>query len=158
MKVIKGISLLMGLLASLWLSGCRKPEMLDGPGMVYEPPWIAFSLTSSGSSARHQFRFTVEEKEDVSWLTGVCRDEDGIYENQEGIALSVEDLWKLRWLDLHTLEDASELPEDPEHVLDGSKVTLTLTLPNGQVVAKNASLMLSLEIYEILLPYFKNVK
>ena len=159
MKVIKWIALLTGLLASLGLSGCRKPEILDGPGMVYEPPWTAFTLTCSGSSAQYRFWFTVEQREDdLIWLTGSCRDEEGSYENEDGLELSVEDLWKLRWLDLHTLADAGASAEDLEPILDDSSITLSLTLPNGQVVSKNASMTLSLEIYEILLPYFKKGK
>ena len=155
MKVIKWFTLLTSLLASLGLSGCRKPEMLDGPGMVYEPPWTAFTLTCSG---KYHFWFTVEEQEDAALVTGACQDADGTYENRDGIELSGEDLWKLRWLNLETLTAAGEFPEDLESIPDGSSITLALTLPDGQVVSKNASMALSLEIYEILLPYLKNFK
>ena len=140
-----------GWLLTLLGCGTQKPQMLDGPGMEYQCPWTAFTLSGV------DYWFQVTETDTEALVTGSCRDQDGrICESETGIPISAEDLWKLRWLDLHTLEDAREFQEDPEHVLDGSKVTLTLTLPNGQVVAKNASLMLSLEIYEILLPYFKN--
>ena len=158
MKVIKWFTLLTSLLASLSFSGCRKPEMLDGPGMVYEPPWTAFTLTCTANSTQYQFWFTVEDREDVTLVTGACQDAEGAYENRDGIELSGEDLWKLRWLNLETLAAPGESPEDLEPIPDGSSITLSLTLPDGQVVSKNASMTLSLEIYEILLPYFKNSK
>ena len=130
MKLIKWITLLTGLLASLGLSGCEKPHMLDGPGMEYTPPWTVFTLSGS------DFRFTVEE---AGYVTGSCPEGEG-----SGMELALEDLRKLQWLDL---EDAQESP--------GSEVALTVTLPDGQVVSKKVSVTLSLEIYEILLPYFK---
>ena len=140
MKVAKRISLLAGLLAMLGLSGCQKPHMLDGPGMVYEPPWTAFTISQGDS-----FWFTVKGDGDLTWLTGRCRDAEGVYEETEGIELSAEDLWKLRWMDLHTLDNQG----------GSGDVILSLTLPNGEVVSKKASAELSLEIYELLLPYFK---
>ena len=130
MKLIKWITLLTGLLASLGLSGCGKPHMLDGPGMEYTPPWTVFTLSGS------DFRFTVEE---AGYVTGSCPEGEG-----SGMELALEDLRKLQWLEL---EDAQESP--------GSEVALTVTLPDGQVVSKKVSVTLSLEIYEILLPYFK---
>ena len=130
MKLIKWITLLTGLLASLGLSGCEKPHMLDGPGMEYTPPWTVFTLSGS------DFRFTVEE---AGYVTGSCPEGEG-----SGMELALEDLRKLQWLEL---EDAQESP--------GSEVALTVTLPDGQVVSKKVSVTLSLEIYEILLPYFK---
>ena len=133
MKIVKRIALLAGLLAALGLHGCGKPHMLDGPGMEYTPPWTAFTLTGS------DFRFTVEES---GYVTGACPEGEG-----SGMELALEDLRKLQWLDLET---AGDFP--------GSGVTLTVTLPDGQVVSKNASMTLSLEIYEILLPYFKKGK
>ena len=133
MKVIKWFTLLTSLLASLSFSGCGKPEMLDGPGMEYTPPWTVLTLTGS------DFCFTVEE---TGYVTGSCREGEC-----SGMELALEDLRKLQWLDL---EDAEESPD--------SDVALTVTLPDGQVVSKNASMTLSLEIYEILLPYFKNLK
>ena len=69
--------------------------------------------------------------------------------------LSAEDLWELRWMDLQMLDVPIEFPEDLEPILDDSKITLSLVLPSGETVEKNASGDLSMEIYQLLLPYFK---
>ena len=72
---------------------------------------------------------------------------------ETGIAISAEDLWQLRWMDL------DQLPEKETGVAlpaDAAGITLTLTLSDGTVVQKNASSDLSIEIYTLLLPYLKN--
>ena len=75
---------------------------------------------------------------------------------ETGIAISAEDLWQLRWMDLDQLPDEEPWPEDLEQPLDTESITLTLTLSDGTVVEKNASSDLSIEIYTLLLPYLKN--
>ena len=46
--------------------------------------------------------------------------------------------------------------EHPGVDLAGTSFTLTLTMADGNVVKKNASSNLSIEIYNLLLPYFIN--
>ena len=75
---------------------------------------------------------------------------------ETGIAISVEDLWQLRWMNLHQLPEEEPWPEDLEMPLDAATITLTLTMADGTVVQKNASSDLSIKIYELLLPYLKN--
>jgi hypothetical protein len=75
--------------------------------------------------------------------------------DENGIELSEETIWQLRWMNLDKLETAVEWPEDLEMPLDSSEIRLTLVLSNGDVVEKNVSSHLSFHIYDLLLPYFK---
>ena len=131
--------------------------MLDGPGMEYQSPWTAFTLTRTDSNAQYHFRFTVTDDGDQALVTGECCDAQGnSYEEEQGIAISVEDLWQLRWMDLDQLPEKAVWPEDLEQPADMTDITLSLTLADGTVEEKNASGALSIEIYKLLLPYLKN--
>ena len=134
-----------GWLLTLLGCGTKKPQMLDAPGMEYQCPWTAFTLSGV------DYWFQVTETDAEALVTGSCRDQDGrICESETGIPISAEDLWKLRWLDLDQLENE----ETPSENLAG--ISLTLTLKDGTLEKKCVSEELSMEIYEILLPYLKN--
>ena len=133
------------------------PFMLDGPSMEYTPPWTAFSISRSSSNTLYSFWFTVTDSDSDTLVTGECQDRDGrSYEEQEGIPISMETLEALRLMELEHLEEAVEWPEGTEMPLDDDLLTLTVTLADGTVVKKNASGDLSIEIYELLLPYLSN--
>ena len=145
---------------ALFFTGCnRKPFMLDGPGMEYVPQWDKFTLSRSDSYPQYNFRFIVSQAEDVPILTGECTDEEGTpYLSETGIELSAETLWQLRWMDLEQLDtknQESPLPDLTESI-GHSQIYLTLTLSDGSVEEKLIGESLSLEIYELLLPYFKS--
>ena len=124
--------------------------------MEYTPSWTAFTISRSDSFMQYNFWFTVTDDGDQPLVIGECCDEEGnFYEEEIGIVLSAEDLWKLRWMDLQTLDEPIEFPEDLEPILDDRKIMLSLVLPSGETVEKNASGDLSMEIYQLLLPYFK---
>ena len=148
----------MCLACLLTLLGCGKEEpfMLYGPGMEYQSPWTAFTISRSDSNTRYSFWFTVTDDGYEPLVTGACSDERGkSYIEEAGTEISAEDLWQLRWMDLDQLPDEEPWPEDLEMPTDMSTITLTLTLRDGTVVKKSASGDLSMEIYEILLPYLK---
>ena len=106
---------------------------------------------------QYNFWFTVTDDGDQPLVIGECCDEEGnFYEEEIGIELSAEDLWQLRWMNLQTLDEPSGFPEDVEPRLGESRITLSLMLPSGENVEKNVSADLSMEIYELLLPYLKN--
>ena len=157
MRMLKPVVVLLCCSLALFLFGCERDKLiLDGPGMVYEQPWTAFTISRSGSSTRYNFRFTVSDDGDQSLVTGECYDEEGNFYTEEiGIVLSAEDVWKLRWMDLQTLDPPQEIPDDLEPILDDNKITLFLVRPNGETVEKRASGDLSMEIYQLLLPYFE---
>ena len=143
----------------LTLLGCgkEKPFMLDGPQMEYQSPWTAFTISRIDSNTRYHFWFTVTDDGDQPLVTGECSDEEGnSYMEETGIAISAEDLWQLRWMDLDQLPDEEPWPEDLERPTDMDNITLTITLRDGTVEEKSASSDLSIEIYMLLLPYLKN--
>ena len=124
--------------------------------MEYTPSWTAFTISRSDSSMQSNFWFTVTDDGDQPLVIGECCDEEGnFYEEEIGIVLSAEDIWQLRWMNLQMLDAPIEFPEDLEPILDDRKITLSLVLPGGETVEKNASGDLSMEIYQLLLPYFK---
>ena len=124
--------------------------------MEYTPSWTAFTISRSDSSVQYNFWFTVTDDGDQPLVIGECCDEEGnFYEEELGIVLSAEDLWQLRWMDLQILDEPIDFPEDMETIHADSRITLSLVLPSGETVEKNASGDLSMEIYQLLLPYFK---
>ena len=144
-------------LLSLFGCGKKEPQMLDGPGMEYVPNWTEFTLSRSDSYARYNFSFTVTDTDSDPSVSGTCRDEDGNeYDVETGIVLTGETLWTLRRLNLEQLPEEEPWSEDLELPLDAATITLTLTMADGNVVKKNASSNLSIEIYNLLLPYFIN--
>lgn len=143
-------------LLSLFGCGKKEPQMLDGPGMEYTPKWTEFTLSRSDSYAQYNFSFTVTEGDTDPVVSGVCRDEDGNEYDETGIVISGDTLWTLRRMNLEQLPDEEPWPEDLELPLDMETVKMTITLSDGTVVKKNVSSNLSMEIYQILLPYFIN--
>lgn len=137
----------------LTLLGCgrEKPFMVDGPDMEYQSPWTAFTLSRTDSNTQYQFWFTVTDDGEYALVTGECSDDEGnSFMEKNGIEISTEDLWQLRWMDF------DQLPENMEQPTDMPNITLTLTLSDGTVEQKIVSSDLSMKIYELLLPYLKN--
>ena len=156
MRVMKLVIVLFCCSIALSLFGCSKRHISDGPDMEYKPAWTEFTISKSDSSAQYNFWFTVTDDGDQPLVIGECCDEEGnFYEEELGIVLSAEDLWQLRWMDLQILDEPIDFPEDMETIHADSRITLSLVLPSGETVEKNASGDLSMEIYQLLLPYFK---
>ena len=142
---------------ALMLFGCKK-QMLDGPGMVNNQPWKAFTLSRSDSYSQYNFWFTVQQGDFSFLLTGECRDEDGeMYTIDDGVELSSEDLQFLRDLWLGELPDAVPGDDDDELIiLDAPTITLVLTWMDNTEQEKVLSQDTSIQIYQRFLPYFKN--
>jgi hypothetical protein len=122
--------------------------------MEYAPSWTAFTISRSDSTMQYNFWFTVTDDDDQPLVIGECCDEEGnFYEEEIGIVLSAEDLWKLRWMNLQTLDEPIEFSEDFEPILDDSRITLSLVLPSGETVEKNASSNLSMENFVFLFSF-----
>ena len=147
------------LIASVFLSlfGCGKKHILDGPGMVNDQPWKAFTLSRSDSYSQYNFCFTVEQGNFAFLLTGECRDEAGeLYTIEEAVELSTEDLQFLRELKLADLPDEIPNEDDGLILLDAPVIKLTVTFIDNQEVAKSLSEDASIQIYQRFLPYFIN--
>jgi hypothetical protein len=142
----------------LSLLGC-KGYYVDGPGMEFTPPWQGFSLTSSHTYAQYNFWFTVMCYGEDYLLTGGCRDDEGnIYEEETGIKLRWETMMTLFRMGLEKQEIVTEpdpIQEELElEILDGSNITLHVTLPNGEEVEVAVGGEEAIQIYKLLLPYF----
>ena len=149
---------ILALLATYLEELKEEPTMLDGPDMEYQSPWTQFHLSRTDSNTRYIFWFTVTKTDEGALVTGSCQDQDGRnYETETGIPISEEDLATLRLMDLDQLPDEELWPEDLERPTDLSEITLTLTFSDGTEEKKDASGELSMEIYELLLPYLKNI-
>lgn len=134
---------------ALSLFGCKR-QILDGPGMVNDQPWKAFTLSHTDS--QYNFMFTVEQGDFAFLLTGQYRNADGEpYTIKEGIEISAEDLQYLRDLWLGDLPNA-EPQED-----DGQNVTLVLTGMDGKAQEKALPQDISIQIYQRFLPYFTKI-
>lgn len=166
MKRILRLAILAGTVACIFsLFGCRGKRIrdrhiLDGPGMINDLNWKAFTLSRSDSYAQYNFSITVESGDFGHTLTGECRDEEGNeYSIEDGVELSGADIQYLRSLNLGNLPDvlpSSENEEDDLILLDGSTVTLLVTYLDGTVQEKGMGSDVSIQLYQRFLPYFIN--
>lgn len=138
--------------------GCDKKHILDGPGMVNDQPWKAFTLSRTDSYSQYNFWFTVEQGDFAFLLSGECQGDDGErYCLEEGVELSSEDLQYLRNLRLHELADVIPTNVDDElMILDSPEISLVLTFMDGNSQEKALSSDSSIQIYKRFLPYFEN--
>ena len=142
---------------TLSLFGCSKQHILDGPGMVNDQPWKAFSLSRTDSYSQNNFWFCVEQGDFAFLLTGECQDDRGEpYIIEEGVELSAEDLQFLRDLNLADLPDAIDFEDEELLLLDAPTIRLTVTFMDDQRVEKSLPQATSIEMYKRFLPYFIN--
>ena len=177
MKTAKRLAVFIMCLSAIFsLFGCRDKHILDGPGMENVPKWKKLEISRSDSYCQNNFWFVLQETDFSASVIGECRDEEGeLYELEEAVILSYEDYGWLRNLELDTLPDvfiASEVFEadgvlgreaeefvDAPTVLDAPSISLLLTYSDGVTVEKGGDVdRISLQMYEKLLPYFKNSK
>ncbi len=146
------------------LFGClnKKNHILDGPGMINPDAWNQFSVSRSDSYAQHNFGLTLEYGNRGLMVKGELRGEDGsLYEDEEGIVLSKADAKKIEDLRPFDLPDVvSTEPEDggeePELlVLDAPTISITVDFVDGRIVEKADADDFSLQVYQIVRPYFE---
>ncbi len=132
------------------------PEMLDGPDMMYTPPWSEMYVSMSSSIANDCFYFKVVDTEEKTTIIGSCMDSEGhSYETEEPFEIPYECLQELYQLGIECLDDYNdEQYADEEIILDDTDVKLSITTEQGEF-KKQASVSLAKEIYKILLPYFQ---
>ena len=138
----------------------EEPTMLDGPSMEYQEPWTKFTLSRTSTNTLYSFYFAVWNTDTDAFVSGECQDKEGhSYENESGIPITHDTLEKLRLLYLEQLPDVSgfnETEDDMDQILDDDIISLSVTLADGTVVEKYASGNITMEIYQLLLPYFIN--
>lgn len=161
MKKVRRLAMLVGAVACVFsFFGCGHKHILDGPGMIDDLNWKAFTLSRSDSYTRHNFTITVESREFGFFLTGECRDEEGNeYSVKDGAEHSGADIRYLRTLNLGNLPDAfpsSKVEDDGVIFLDEPEVTLLVTYLDGTVQEKVIGEDFLIQLYEMFLPYFIN--
>ena len=149
----------MGLLS--FIRRRAKMHMLDGPGMenTNRREWSKLDVSCSHSYAQYNFGFDVIESGMNMLAFGECRDENGtIYGIREGIELTPKIILALRELRLDELEDVKPRTDsviDEAVVLDAPSYSLKLTYSNDLQTEKAVTQETVIQIYEILLPFFK---
>ena len=163
MKRVIRLALFVGTAACIFsFFGCRNKRILDGPGMINDLNWKAFTVSRSDSYAQHNFSFTVERTENGYLLTGECRGEYGDeYDVEEGMLLPTREIQYLRTLNLGDLPDAN--PASPDElddilILDAPTITLHVIYLDGTVQEKVMQEDFSIELYKRFLPYFEKYK
>ena len=163
MKRVIRLALFVGTAACIFsFFGCRNKRILDGPGMINDLNWKAFTVARSDSYAQHNFSFTVERTENGYLLTGECRGEYGDeYDVEEGMLLPTREIQYLRTLNLGDLPDAN--PASPDElddilILDAPTITLHVIYLDGTVQEKAMQEDFSIELYKRFLPYFEKYK
>ena len=163
MKKWMGFAMCMAFLMPLFAcqspnAPLRKPDILDGPGMLNTSVWEGFEISRSDSYYQYNFWFALKSSSDCYLLTGECVDEDGTaYASFDGIKVPNVEAEALR--EKFALDELSDRTEDADSeliVLDAPVITLTLTYADGSQKQKSIGGDTSMDIYEALSPYFIN--
>lgn len=168
MKSILAVAGCVALCAAVCLfAGCargKRPDrpsgkdkhVLDGPGMENTVFWDSFSISRTDSYAQHNFQISVKYYEDRYVVTGILRDEDGTEYDGE-VELPEEARIQIDKLLPHTLPDVIpvESGDDDLIVLDAPEVQIEVAYTDGTLWQKVDENDFSLQVYEIVLPYFE---
>ena len=152
------------------LFGCGKGKkdryILDGPGMINHPGWDSVTISRSDSYAQHNFYIKLVKTGDGLVVTGELRREDGtVCVEEEGILLPIPEADRIYALEPMMLPDCKESPDEgnglfPEgvEVLDMAQVRIEVLSTNGRVLNKVDSDSFSIQVYEIVMPFFKEAQ
>jgi hypothetical protein len=155
------VALVMCLASLTALFGCGKKDrfILDGPGMINPASWDSFSVSRSDSYAQHNFYINVEVRNEGLVVTGEVRGEDGtVYVDEEGILLPAEAsraIFDLKPALLPDRQPVSEPGLEGVEILDAAFLTIEVICTDGRVLKKVDEDDFSIEIYQIVMPYFE---
>ena len=155
-----------------FISSCeKKPQMLDGPGMINPFAWRSFTVSRSDTYAQNNFYIEVEVCDEGLVVTGEVIGENGNYREEEGIVLrknEAEAIFELHPADLpdcktdvtessetKTTEADSELFPDGVEMLDGYSVDITVYYADGRTVKKIDEDDFSLKVYSAVIKSFE---
>lgn len=162
MKLVKRLAVILLCIATLLsLLSCKIKDrfLLDGPGMENTHTWDSFTVSRSDSFAQYNFYIAVQYDAGGYIVTGELRDNDGTeYAEEAGIVLPKKACAKIDQLYPGELPDAVPRPpagDDEPFVLDAPMVDIVVTYPNGEIRQKVDGNDFSIQVYEIVLPYFR---
>jgi len=141
----------------LTLFGCKKPEILDGPGMAMEI-WDQFTISQSSDDYSQCYVYTV--RHDNNWkyyLIAEVFDYELGYPEKKSIELDDDTVNELISLNLLALPDEAESTLDAE-ILDGTFLNFTVTDVNGKSYKKVISAKDADKIFELIKPYINIAK
>jgi hypothetical protein len=153
------ILLCIATLLSLLSCKIKDRFLVDGPGMENTHTWDSFNISRSDSFAQYNFYIAVQYDAGGYIVTGELRDDDGTeYAEETGIVLPKKACAKIDQLYPGELPDAVPRPpagDDEPFVLDAPMVDIVVTYPNGEIQQKVDDNDFSIQVYEIVLPYFR---
>lgn len=168
MKSILAVAGCVALCAAVCLfAGCargKRPDrpsgkdkhILDGPGMENTVFWVSFDVSRTDSYAQHNFNISVTWCEGGYVVQGNLKGEDGTDYDGE-VVLPEEACIQIDKLLPHTLPDAIpvESGDDDLIVLDAPEILIQVAYTDGTLRRKVDENDFSLQVYEIVLPYFE---
>ena len=158
MKFLKKTAVIvMCLSLLLTLFGCKKPKILDGPGMVMEI-WDQFTISQASDDYSQCYVYTV--RHDNNWkyyFVAEVFDYELGYLDEKSIELDNDTVNELISLNLLALPDEAESTLDAE-ILDGTFLNFTVTDVNGKSYKKVISAKDADKIFELIKPYINIAK
>lgn len=160
------IIMCLGFIASLF--GCKAKDkyILDGPGMINPSAWYTFAISRSCDSyAQHNFHITVSNEHEGLVVKGTLLDNDGTeYEDYDGIILPKEACLAIENLNPAELPDfifqetvtSSNSGDEELIILDAPEIEIEVGYADGRLLQKVDENNFSIEVYEIVLPYFRD--
>ena len=162
MKLVKRLAVILLCIATLLsLLSCKIKDrfLLDGPGMENTHTWDSFTVSRSDSFAQYNFYIAVQYDAGGYIVTGELRDNDGTeYAEEAGIVLPKKACAKIDQLYPGELPDAVPSPpagDDEPFLLDAPMVDIEVVYPDGTHWEKVDDNDFSIQVYEIVLPYFR---
>ena len=134
--------------------------------MVNPFVWNKIIVSRTDSYAQHNFYITVVNDYPKCILTGTLRDENDIYEEDDGIVIKGSDAEKIRAWNPDSLPDVDNTACNEEirdileevEILDASCVSIIVYYVDGTKQKKVDEDNFSLEFYQAVLPYFRKNK
>ena len=158
-RLKRSVVILLCIATLLAIFGCKAKDkyILDGPGMVNPYAWDTFYVSRSGDSyAQHNFDITVTYSEKGYIVKGTFVN----YEEEAEVLLPRSACEQIDALNPGKLPDAVEVvPEESDaeapFLLDAPQVEIGVGYVDGRHLSKVDQDDFSIEIYQIVAPYFE---
>ena len=158
-RLKRSVVILLCIATLLAIFGCKAKDkyILDGPGMVNPYAWDSFYVSRSGDSyAEHNFHITVTDSEKGYIVRGTLLN----YEEEACILLPRSACEQIDALKPGQLPDAVRVaPEETDvespFLLDAPQVSIGVSYVDGRQLSKVDQDDFSIEIYQIVAPYFE---
>lgn len=139
-------------LLAMIMTGCLKPQVLDGDGMERRVYWNEFTVGQSSDVYEENIFYTVvRNEEDFSFYVYDADSDDGKLLHKDTVD-------SLLAMDLVNFSDKAPVAESPDNedlfMIDGISRSLTVIDEFGYFYNKNISRKEAEQIFALLAPYF----